>query len=238
MIIDMLSHIGERKGNVYPVESLLDIMDRAGVDKCMICSQLENIDNEYICQCAEKYPDRTLGFAVINPWEMDAEQELERYFRDYGFYGMKTNALRYGYAADRHSVLDPFFELCRRYKKIAVVHCMSDLFSLPERWAEMARSFPDVPVMLYHIGVPMMSDSAIELAVKYDNIYLSTAGAFVPVMAAALKKAGARKILFSSDAPYGDMPQEINKIRYITDNEDDLDCILFKNASDIMGIGP
>jgi predicted TIM-barrel fold metal-dependent hydrolase len=213
-------------------------MDQAGVDKCMICSQLETIDNEYIRLCASKHPARTLGFVVINPWDIDGEQELECCFRDYGFYGMKTNALRYGYAADRHNVLDPFFEICRHYNKIAVVHCMSDLFSLPTRWAEIARTFPEVPIVLYHIGVPMMVDDAIELAVKRDNIYLSTSGAFVPAMSSALKKAGAGKLLFSSDAPYGDMLQEINKIRYITDNQGDLDRILYRNAVDILGINP
>ena len=48
MIIDMLAHIGIKKGEDYKVESLLEIMDEAKVDKCMICSQLETIDNKYI----------------------------------------------------------------------------------------------------------------------------------------------------------------------------------------------
>lgn len=92
MIIDMLAHIGVRKGENYKVESLLEIMNEAGVDKSMICSQLETIDNNYIYDCTVRYPDRTLGFAVINPWDMGGEAELERCFRDYHFYGLKMNA--------------------------------------------------------------------------------------------------------------------------------------------------
>ena len=38
MIIDMLSHIGVKKGEDYKVEALLEIMDQAKVEKCMICS--------------------------------------------------------------------------------------------------------------------------------------------------------------------------------------------------------
>ena len=45
MIVDMLTHIGIRKGENYQVESLLELMDGAKIDKCMICSQLETIDN-------------------------------------------------------------------------------------------------------------------------------------------------------------------------------------------------
>ena len=49
MIVDMLTHIGIRKGENYKVESLLELMDEANIDKSMICSQLETIDNDYIC---------------------------------------------------------------------------------------------------------------------------------------------------------------------------------------------
>ena len=40
MIIDMLAHIGIKKGEEYHVESLIRSMDQSGEDKCMICSQL------------------------------------------------------------------------------------------------------------------------------------------------------------------------------------------------------
>ena len=150
MIIDMLTHIGVRKGENYKVEMLIALMDEAKIDKAMICSQLETIDNNYIYDSTKRYPDRTLGFAVINPWDMEGENELERCFRDYGFYGLKMNAIRFGYSADRHSLLDPYFDLCRAYKKCAVVHGQSDLFSIPDKWAEMAKTYPDVPVILYH----------------------------------------------------------------------------------------
>lgn len=236
MIIDMLTHIGIRKGENYKFESLLEIMDEAKVDKCMICSQLETIDNDYIYECTKKYPNRTLGFAVINPWEIGGEEELERCFKEYNFYGLKMNAIRFGYSADRHSVLDPYFELCRKYKKIVVVHGQSDLFSIPDKWAEMARSFPDVPVVLYHMGVPMMYDRAIELARTIDNFYLSTCAAYTPVMKWAYERAGVNKILFSSDAPFGDMQQEIAKVRHICDDEKDIERMLGNNAAELLGI--
>ena len=47
----MLAHIGVKKGENYKVESLLEIMDASGVERCMICSQLETVDNEYINEC-------------------------------------------------------------------------------------------------------------------------------------------------------------------------------------------
>lgn len=236
MIIDMLAHIGVKKGEDYKVESLLEIMDQAGVDRCMICSQLETVNNEYIHECCEKYPDRTLGFAVINPWDVDGEEQLERCFRDYHFYGLKLNAIRFGYSADRHSVLDPYFELCRKYHKCVVVHGQSDMFSIPDKWAEMAKKFPDVPVILFHIGVPMMYERACRLAKEIPNFYLSTCGAYVPVIRMAYETAGPEKVLYSSDAPYGDEAQEIEKIRYICGNQEHLEMMLGKNAAKLLGL--
>ena len=236
MIIDMLAHIGVKKGEDYKVESLLEIMKEAKVDKCMICSQLETIDNEYIYDCTQRYPDKTIGFAVINPWDIEGEAELEKCFRDYNFYGLKMNAIRFGYSGDRHSVLDPFFDLCRKYKKCVVVHGQSDMFSIPDKWAEMAKSYPDVPVILYHIGVPMMYERACELARDIPNFYLSTCGSYVPVIKMAYEIAGPEKILYSSDAPFGDETQEIEKIKYVVKDEKDLEMILCGNAKRILGI--
>ena len=236
MIIDLLSHIGVKKGEDYHVESLIEIMDKAGVEKCMICSQLETINNEYIYECTKKFPDRTIGFAVINPWDIDGEEELEKCFRDYGFYGLKMNAIRFGYSADRHSLLDPYFDLCRKYKKIAVVHGQSDMFSIPDKWADMAKAYPDVPVVLFHIGVPMMYERACELARDIPNFYVSTCGSYVPVIKMAYDIAGADKVLFSSDAPFGDMTQEIEKVKYVIKNEEDLEKVLGRNAAKLLGI--
>ena len=236
MIVDMLTHIGIRKGEDYKVESLLELMDEAKIDQCMICSQLETIDNNYIYDCTKRYPDRTLGFAVINPWDMDGEEELERCFRDYHFYGLKMNAIRFGYSADRRSVLDPYFDLCRKYKKCVVAHGQSDMFSIPDKWAEMAKAYPDVPVVLFHIGVPMMVENACRLAKEIPNFYLSTCGAYVPAMKAAYEIAGPEKILFSTDAPFGAPLQEIAKLEYVCKNPAHLDMMLGENAKYLLGL--
>lgn len=236
MIIDLFSHIGARKGEDYRVESLLELEDQAGVDKVMICSQLETINNEYIYDCTLRYPDRTLGFAVINPWDMDSEEMLERCYRDYHFYGVKMNPIRFGYSADRLSLLAPYFDLCSKYHKCVVVHGQSDMFSLPDKWAEMARAYPDVPVVLYHIGVPLMAERACELAKELPNFYLSTSGSYVPAIKTAYEIAGPEKLIFSSDAPFGNPAQEIEKVKYVCKDPAHLDMILCQNAKKLLGL--
>ena len=236
MIYDLLTHIGVKKGDPFACEGLWPLLDAAGIEKAMICSQLETIDNNYIHECALKYPDRALPFAVINPWDIDGEEQLEHLFKDWNFYGLKMNSVRYGYGADRHSVVDSYFKIVQKYGKCVVGHAQSDIFSVPDRWAEMARSFPDVPVVMFHIGVPLMVERAAELARDIPNLYVSTSGSSAPAIKTAYETCGPEKIIFSTDAPFGTPTAEIEKIRWVVKNEDDLDLIFCRNAERIMNI--
>lgn len=234
MIIDMLTHIGERKGEITTIEELIEIMDEAGVDKAMACSQLENIDNEYIAEAQQKYPDRILGFAVINPWAMDGEVELERCFTEYKFYGLKINALRFGFSIDRHSLMDPYFEICKKYDKVVVGHAMSDLFSIPAKWEEMARTFPEVNFVLTHIGIPLMVDDACRIGQRNENVYLNTAVTFEPAVKQAIKIAGPEKVVLGTDAPYGSMVQHIDVIKRSVSDEGAQALILGGNMRKVL----
>ena len=234
MIIDMESHIGKRKGGGSTAEQLIELMDQAGVDKCMTCSQLEHIDNEYIAKMQQKYPDRLIGFAVINPWSMDGEEELEHCFRDYKFYGLKINPVRYGFAADRHSLIDPYLRLCSQYQKVVVGHALSDLFSMPAKWEELARTFPDVPFLLAHMGIPLMVDSAFRIARRNKNVYLNTAVTFAPVVERAIKEVGPEKVVLASDAPYGSMQQHIHMIKAATADPQEQAQVLGENMRKVL----
>ena len=86
------------------------------------------------------------------------------------------------------------------------------------------------------MGVPLMYERACQLARDIPNFYLSTCGAYVPVMRMGYQVAGPQKILFSSDAPFGDMCQEIDKVKSIADNQADLELMLGKNAAAMLGI--
>ena len=87
MIIDSHNHIGKRKGINFTAEEMIEWLDKAGVDACVVTSQVETINNDYVAEMQKKYPDRIIGYAVVNPWEWEAEEELERCFRDLNLYG-------------------------------------------------------------------------------------------------------------------------------------------------------
>lgn len=237
MKIDMLTHSGVRRHMDYPVEELFAQMDKFHMDASMICTQMEHHDNAHIAQLADMYPERLIAFGVVDPWAMDCEEQLRMCFEEYHFKGLKINCLRHSVGADRIPMMESHFRWCAEYGGIIVAHCMSDMFSIPARWERMARLYPDVNIILSHIGVPYMSDDAIHIALRNPNIYLNTAACFPPVLKKAYETLGADKIIFASDTPFGSIAQEERALRYVVKCEDDIHKIMGDNALMLLRTG-
>ncbi len=238
MIIDMLTNIGIRKGNEYDcsTERLLEVMDDYGVERSVAITQTECIDNLATYASVLQYPHRLIGIGMANPWSLNAEEEVERCYMYYGFRGIKLNCLRFGVSAERHSLIDPLLEITAKYKGIVIAHCMSDLFSIPNKWEEIARTFPEVPIIMSHIGAPNMVDSAIRCAKRTKNLYLITAGAFPRHVARALEELGPEKLLFASDGLYGSIEQELRTINYVVKDKIARELILSGNAKRLLSL--
>lgn len=231
MIIDSHNHMGKRKGVDFPAESMIEWVDKAGVDACLVTSQVEAINNDYIAEMQLKFENRIFGYAVVNPWDYIAEEELERCFRDLNLYGLKLNPLRHGFALDRHSIVDPLFEICERYDKPILVHGQSDMFNMPGKFDEMAETFPNVKIILAHIGEPDAIDAAIRVVNRRENVYVDTAGIQLSTLKRAVNEIDPNKILMGTDAPWGDFNLSIELVEKATENEEIRQKILGKNAA-------
>lgn len=236
MIIDSHNHLGFRKGESFPTETLISWMDKAGVDGCVATTHPEQIDNDYVAAAQKAHPNRIFGYAVVNPWLYSAEDELVRCFRDLNLYGLKLNTLRHGYALDRHQIVDPIFEICDHYKKPVLCHGESDIFNLPGKFEEMARTFPRVNLILAHIGQPDAVDGAIRAANRYENIYVDTAGVSINVLKRAVNEMDPAKILMGTDASWGKFELSIELVRKATDDEKIREMIMGGNIIRLLGL--
>ena len=234
MIIDSHNHIGARKGINFPAEEMIAWMDKSNIDACVVTSQVETINNDYVGEMQAKYPDRLIGYAVINPWDYSAEEELERCFRDLKLYGLKLNPVRHGYALDRHEIMDSIFKICEKYNKPILVHGQSDMFNMPGKFDEMAETFPNVTLIMAHIGEPDDIDAAIRVASRRSNVYIDTASVQLSTLKKALKKVDYHKILMGTDAPWGDFSLSIDLVRKATDDIDIQNKILGENINRIL----
>lgn len=234
MIIDSHNHMGMRKGEAFPTQSMLEWMDAAGVDKAVVTTHPEAIDNEYIANAQKEHPQRLIGFAVVNPWDYGAEEELEHCFKDFDLYGLKLNPLRHGYALDRHEIMDPIFAICEKYHKPILVHGLSDPFNMPGKFEEMAKTFPDVAIIMAHIGEPDAVDWAIRVAARNKNIYVDTAGIILSTLKAALKGIPSEKIFMGTDAPWGNFELSMKLVEKACNDKEIREMIMGGNIARLL----
>ncbi|MTI94684.1 MAG: amidohydrolase [Firmicutes bacterium] len=234
MIIDSHNHLGTRKGEHFPIEELLKWLENAGVDACVVTTHPEAINNDYVAEAQANYSDRIIGFAVVNPWDWEAESELERCLGTLNLKGLKLNPIRHGYALDRHQIVDPLFAICEKYHVPVLCHGGSDLFTMPGKFAEMAASFPKVPLILAHIGEPDAVESAIQVAKRYDNVYVDTAGIRLDTLKQAIEHLDPEKILMGTDASWGRFELSMELVRKATSDQRTRQLIMGENIAKLL----
>lgn len=219
MIFDLHSHIGPRKGILYTGEDILAEMDQAGVDRACVFTQVEEIDNDYTASQVRAHPDRLTGFCMVNPWDPAAEEEMRRCYAELGMRGVKFHPVRQGVALDRHGVLDPFMDLCAQFKCIAFFHGASEGFNSPAKFEEMARAYPEVPIVIGHSGTPWGLDEAIDAGRRCSNLYYATSLAAKHHLRRVVDQLGPERVLLATDAPFNQFRLEIAKVRSVIDPE-------------------
>ena len=234
MKIDAHNHIGKKKGVSVSVDDFIKSMDEAGIDKAVVFSFSEQIDNDYVIESVKRYPDRLFGFVTINPWSTTSEEDLEKAFSTDEIYGLKLHPVKHAYALDDHSLLDPLFKICEKYNKPVLVHGQSDMFNMPGKFDEMAETFPNVTLIMAHIGEPDAIDAAIRVAKRRKNVYIDTASVQLSTLKKALKEIDPNKILMGTDAPWGDFTLSIDLVKKATDDIEIQNKILGENIVRVL----
>lgn len=206
-------------GDEFGVDRMLAAMDDAGVDKAVACSLGQSIDNAYIASVQEAWPKRIIGFGQVNPRMPDAAGEVGR-CADAGLHGIKLHPTMHGYHFCDHGLLDPVMAACQERQLVALVNALDDPFCAPLSIEEIVRSFPEVPVLIGHMGTIWNLMEAILVAGRTPNIYLETSGAQLLDVRTAYRRLGPEKIVMGTDWPGSDFDLERAKIARAVPNPD------------------
>ncbi|HBY97660.1 MAG: amidohydrolase family protein [Ardenticatenaceae bacterium] len=218
----------------YSVEMMLEDMDAGGVDMAVGCSLGQKTDNEYLAEVMQKYPRRIIGFGQVNPRQPDAVQVVRRCMEEYGLKGLKLHPTMHGYHFVDHPLLDPIFEVMSDYKLPVLVNALDDPFVTPLGIEEIARNFPDVPVLIAHMGTVWNVVEALLVAGRNDNIYLETSATMLLDVRMAYRQVGARRMVMGTDWPAADFELERLKLRKGIPNEDDLQLVEGENMRRLL----
>lgn len=191
--------------------------------------------NGVIANIAKKYPDRFLGFAVINPrWYRESVDEVIKAKEELGMVGLKFHPASCHYRPDL-PLMDRVMEKAIEIGFPMLFHCGADEYSNPHNLGNLAARFPEAKIIMAHMGEEAWFE-AIAIAGKHDNIILDTTGSqnWYRILNYALDMVGEDRIVFGMDFPAYNPGPEISKVRDAEITEAQKKKIMGENAARIL----
>lgn len=181
-IIDFETYLLEEvDGKEFDIPALLVMEDEAGVGVAVVMPAPISVrtgevyfhpDNAGVARVIKTNP-RFIVCVSVNPtFAEEAVSEMEKFVRGEGFKGVKLNSELHDYNIDDR-ITDPVMEKARELGLVASIHSATGNCH-PNRIGRLAASFPDVPIIMDHMGYPDATEDAIRVAEECPNVVLGT----------------------------------------------------------------
>ncbi|MDZ4765932.1 MAG: amidohydrolase family protein [Chloroflexota bacterium] len=209
------------------VEQLLHEMDVNGVDQALIvCAEIDNNpdNNQFITEAVRRYPARLAHVVDIDSmWKPTYHQPgaaarlhraIERW-QPNGFTHYLNAADDGAWCSSPDGLA--FFAAAADAHLIASIHCHPHQ---QHAIRTVAQHFPELPILIHHLGHPRAGDSAhldaILASAPYENIFIKISGFYYatqspawdypyadvfPIVRAIYAQFGARRLCWGSDYP-------------------------------------
>lgn len=243
--IDAHTHFGGKMPQGIPPESVdecIKMMSQIGMDAIVTSAPRAAASadrtfgeaNAQLLAAMNEYPGRIYGLARINPhYRAKAVDEAGKALAD-GFFGIKFHPRNEGYAIDNRELVFPIMKKVQEHGGLVLFHTGCPVYSHPTLVGYVAEHFPEVPVVLGHMGAEY-PDDAILVARWFDNVVVdSSFCAGVNAIEKAVEIAGAEKVVYASDYPQGSMEIDTLKVKLADISPRDKELILGRNIKRIL----
>jgi predicted TIM-barrel fold metal-dependent hydrolase len=213
-------------------EDLVTAMDHAEVDQSVVFGfgwrdmDLCRRDNDYVMEAVARYPDRLIGFGIVNPARgAEAVREIERCAagRLYGVGELMPDGQ--GYRLDDEKIMAPIVEVAGAYDMVLLTHCSEPVGHLypgkgtvtPDEVIRFARLFPKATLVCAHWGGgAIFYELMPEIARIMRHVYYDTAASLYlyqdDIFSLAARWAPG-KVLFATDYPLISPKRFIQRMR-------------------------
>lgn len=234
-VIDAHAHVGVF-GSWAQVsstgESLLAEMDEFEVEKAIIFGP----DNTLVRDTVAQYPKRLVGYVWPNPHDPTAVSLVKLALGEWGFRGIKLHPLLNAFLPN-DEIVYPIMEEARKARVPVAIHSGHPPFSLPWSIGELADAYPDVRIIMLHMGHGhgVYIQAAINTAKRYENIILETSG--MPMhskIKEAVIRVGERRVVYGSDIPFHHTSVELQRVKMAGLTDHELRLVAHDNAADLL----
>lgn len=230
-------------------EDLIGMMRAGGVADSVLLPLAKGTEdvsslNDWVISVANANPELT-AFGAVHPFMPDLEAELDR-LAEAGILGVKMMPLLQQVYPDEPRTHRLYEALIER-DMMLVAHAGRDpmdrpeVYGTPERFATAVQSFPDLKVILAHLGGLRMWDEVKKhLLPVLENVYFDTAYVSFYMTANEMRELildlGPEKVLFGSDYPWEDPGRAAQIIRGLGLDESEQQAIFHRNAASLLGL--
>jgi len=250
-------------------EMVLEYMNSVQIDKAVLMqAPVYGVHNEYVAEVLAKYPDKFRGFALIDPRSKEAPGKIDYLAHTLKFCGVKFEVPDVPFWLDGKEYW-PLWEKISEESLLVAFDLGWDKTENPycfqvKQLAELMKNFPEMKVIVLHLGVSRLWDSnqkypfpflqqTLQLA-EFPNVWFEIS--CLPLLCEeeeypypraqqiieiAYKEVGSKRIVWGSDFPTVlqacTYRQTLNLIRNHCDflTQKDKELILGKNAFELYG---
>jgi predicted TIM-barrel fold metal-dependent hydrolase len=249
---------GDPTRKLATAEDVLGAMDRAGVDRTVLLGfpwhdpAICALHNDYLIESVRRYPDRLLGFGIVQPGAgAAAAQELARCL-DHGLLGCgEIGPDGQGFRLDDTALLAPVAEVLTAYDRPLLTHSSEPLGHAydgkgtvwPGQILALATAFPALRIVAAHWGGGLpFYELMPEVAAALTNVYYDSAASpylyRFDIFRQAVALVGAERILWGTDYPLLGQTRFLDRRRAGGLAEADLAAVLGGNAARLLRLSP
>jgi hypothetical protein len=183
-----------------------------------------------------------VAFGAMHPDFEDPPGEMER-MSSLGIRGVKLHP-EFQRCSPLDERMSPIYEAASRNGLVVLFHAGIDiaidtLSGTPEVFAELVRSYPDLRLVLAHMGGFRLWDD-VERHIVGLPVYLDTSYSLGHMpeerFTELVRSHGVERVLFGSDAPWADIGEELAAIRATDLSAEELDRVLWGNAVQLLAL--
>jgi predicted TIM-barrel fold metal-dependent hydrolase len=168
-----------RPAHPAPVEEFLSCMDAAGIDAAVLVHPAPyQDDHRYVLHCLDQAPERLRGTCLFDPASPSSPRRMEELVREHpSIVALRLHAYR--------DAIPPFGspEISSLWTKAGDLGLIVQLHFSPRYALDFGRliaDFPDVPVLLDHLGRPGQGtaeeyEEVLQLA-RFERVYVKLSG--------------------------------------------------------------
>ena len=227
-------------GKVFGVEQLDELCREAGVDKAVLMptptfTPRNSVVAEALASTAAARR-RFVGCALVNPhFGDDAVGELERAVKEWGFRAAKLMPTLHAINLVGR-VAHPMMRKAQELGIPVTIHSAGSP-AHPLEIGVLAEAFPDVPVIMDHMGYRNYLGAAIAAAKRAANLYLMTTAVMEPhCIRDAVREIGGHRVVYGSNGPAVRPSTQITVIKQAELAPDDERKVLGDNAARLLGL--